>query len=206
MKMLPMSALIARIGAASTPASPASAMPKPNTGVTQRPTLMPRARERSAFSVEARTIMPTRVLVSSNHTPTQTSDGEDGHEDLVLRQAQTGRSPPALEPGGQLVRQPRDAVATLDEVDEEQRDAEGQQEVVERVEPQQPAHEQPLHQHAEPEHQHRHDRQRRPRSRGRLRRAGPRRRPRRACSRRRGQKLTTPRTPKITARPRAASA
>ena len=48
-------------------------MPKPNTGVTQRLTLMPRARDRSASSVEARTIMPTRVLVSTSQTATQTT-------------------------------------------------------------------------------------------------------------------------------------
>ena len=34
---------------------------------------MPRARVRSAFSVEARTIMPTRVRVSTNHTTAHTS-------------------------------------------------------------------------------------------------------------------------------------
>jgi len=73
MKLPPMSAVIARNGAASTPASPASAMPKPNTGVTQRLTLMPRARLRSASSVAARTIMPIRVPVSSAHTARQTS-------------------------------------------------------------------------------------------------------------------------------------
>ena len=48
-------------------------MPKPNTGVTQRPTLMPRARVRSASSVAARTIMPTRVRVMTSQTSTQTS-------------------------------------------------------------------------------------------------------------------------------------
>ena len=68
-----MSAVTARNGAASTPARPARAMPKPNTGVTQRPTLMPSARVRSASSVAARTIMPTRVRVMASQTSTQTT-------------------------------------------------------------------------------------------------------------------------------------
>ena len=175
-------------GRRSTPASPASAMPKPNTGVTQRPTLMPRARERSASSVEARTIMPTRVLVSSSQT-------RDADERARRRPRRPGRSTgrhrpivdPALEPGGQLVRQRRDAVAALDQVDEHQREAEGQQEVVERVEPEQPAA-----RAAAPSARRtrtsatgtisRAD----PEAEAELRRAGPPRRPRRACSRRRG--------------------
>ncbi len=69
----PISGLTARIGAASTPASPASAMPKPKTGVTQRPTSMPNARVSSGRSVAARTTMPTRVRASSHHTATQSS-------------------------------------------------------------------------------------------------------------------------------------
>ena len=63
----------ARIGAASTPASPASAMPNPNTGVTHRRTSMPSARVSSGRSVDARTITPTRVFVSTSHTSTDTT-------------------------------------------------------------------------------------------------------------------------------------
>ena len=44
-----------------TPGEPGQGDAEPNTGVTQRPTLMPRALVRSASSVAARTIMPTRV-------------------------------------------------------------------------------------------------------------------------------------------------
>ena len=54
----PISGLTARIGAASTPASPARAIPNPNTGVTHRPTSMPSARVSSGRSVAARTTMP----------------------------------------------------------------------------------------------------------------------------------------------------
>ena len=73
MKKLPMSAFTEPVGARSTPASPARAMPNPKTGVTQRLTLIPRARDRSASSVDARTIMPTRVLVMTSQTPRQTT-------------------------------------------------------------------------------------------------------------------------------------
>src|SRR6266545_1758548 len=72
MRSAPMSGLTARIGAARTPAKPARATPKPNTGVTQRPTLMPSARVSSGRSVAARTTMPTRLWVSAYHTATQT--------------------------------------------------------------------------------------------------------------------------------------
>src|SRR5439155_8884509 len=44
MSSLPMSGETFRMGAASTPPSAASATPKPNTGVTQRSTLIPSAR------------------------------------------------------------------------------------------------------------------------------------------------------------------
>ncbi len=73
MRSEPISGLTARIGAASTPANAASAIPNPNTGVTQRPTSMPSARDNSGFSVAARTIIPTRVRVSTTHTAPHTS-------------------------------------------------------------------------------------------------------------------------------------
>ena len=73
MRSAPISGLIARIGAASTPASPARATPNPKTGVTHNPTLMPIARVSSGRSVAARTTIPTRVRVISSHTPAQTA-------------------------------------------------------------------------------------------------------------------------------------
>ena len=155
MKKLPMSAVTEPVGARSTPASPASAMPNPNTGVTQRLTLMPSARDRSASSVEARTIMPTRVLVSTSQTARQTTIEKTAANSWYVDSDTAPSGDPAVEPGRQLVGQPGDAVLALDQVDEQQREPEGEQEVVERVEPQQPLDEQPLHQHAEQEHRDR---------------------------------------------------
>ena len=77
--------MTARIGAASTPASPASATPKPNTGVTQRPDVDAEGPGQLGRSVAARTTMPTRVRVSSSQTRTQTTTANAEHEDLVGR-------------------------------------------------------------------------------------------------------------------------
>jgi hypothetical protein len=48
-------------------------MPNPNTGVIQRRTSMPSDWVSSARSVDARTIMPTRVRVSTSHTSTDSA-------------------------------------------------------------------------------------------------------------------------------------
>ena len=73
MSSLPIRGETFRMGAASTPPSAASATPKPNTGVTQRSTLIPSARVSSGRSVEARTIIPSRVLSMTYHTAMHTT-------------------------------------------------------------------------------------------------------------------------------------
>ena len=162
MKLLPISAVMARAGAASTPASPASAMPKPNTGVTQRPTLIPRARVRSGASVAARTIMPMRVCVSSRPTATHTTTEKRQANTEYVERVRLPQLELAVEAGRHRVGQARRRRTSLDRLDEHERQPEGEQEVVERVERQQPAHEQPLHEHPEAEHEDRHDDERDP--------------------------------------------
>ncbi len=61
------------MGAARTPASPASAEPKPNTAVTQSDTSMPKARVMVGFSVQARITAPTRVRSMTNQFSEQTT-------------------------------------------------------------------------------------------------------------------------------------
>src|SRR5437899_653225 len=73
MSSLPISGETLRIGAARTPPSAASMTPKPNTGVTQRSTLIPSARVSSGRSVAARTIIPSRVRSMTYQTATQTT-------------------------------------------------------------------------------------------------------------------------------------
>ena len=73
MSSLPINGETFRIGAARTPPSAASATPKPNTGVTQRSTLIPSARVSSGRSVAARTIIPSRVRSMTYQTATQTT-------------------------------------------------------------------------------------------------------------------------------------
>ncbi len=69
----PMRGETLRMGAASTPASAASATPNAKTPVTQRSIGMPSARVSSGRSVAARTTMPRRVRSIANQTPTATT-------------------------------------------------------------------------------------------------------------------------------------
>src|SRR2546428_2996672 len=69
----PMSGDTLRMGAASTPASAASAIPNAKTPVIQRSTSMPSARVSSVRSVAARTTMPRRVRSMTYQTATQTA-------------------------------------------------------------------------------------------------------------------------------------
>jgi hypothetical protein len=55
------------VGAASTPASAATATPKPNVTVTSRRTSIPSARAITGFSVAARMRAPTAVRSITNH-------------------------------------------------------------------------------------------------------------------------------------------
>jgi hypothetical protein len=84
-------------------------------------------------------------------------DGEETGEELVGREVEAAHGDLAAEPGGNLVGQTRHAVPQLHGLDEDEREAEGEQEVVERVEVEQPPHEQPLHEDAEQEHDDRHE-------------------------------------------------
>ena len=61
------------MGAAKTPASPASAAPNPKTAVIQSDTSMPNARVMVGFSVQARTTAPTRVRSMTNQVSTHTT-------------------------------------------------------------------------------------------------------------------------------------
>src|SRR2546421_13053587 len=59
------------MGAARTPARPASAEPNPNTAVTHNETSMPKARVMVGFSVQARMTAPTRVRSMMNQVSEQ---------------------------------------------------------------------------------------------------------------------------------------
>ena len=61
------------MGAARTPARPASAAPNPKTAVTHKETSMPKARVMVGFSVQARTTAPTRVRSMTNQVRPQMS-------------------------------------------------------------------------------------------------------------------------------------
>ena len=106
--------------------------------------------------------MPMRVLVMQQADGETDDDGEDAREDRVDREVDAADRHLAAETRGDLVGQPGDAVALLDRLDDDEREAEGEQEVVERVELEQPSHEQALHEHPEAEHDDRHDHEGRP--------------------------------------------
>ncbi len=72
-RLLPINGCTCRIGAARTPANPASATPKPYVKVTINGTLTPNASVSGAFSVPARSKAPSLVRSMTYQVPKHTT-------------------------------------------------------------------------------------------------------------------------------------
>ena len=134
------------IGASSTPASAASATPTPNVSVTSR-RVRCRTRARARVLRRGTDARPDRRPLDES-TPTAQIASDDDHEQLVRRVDREAEVVAAGERVGREYGDPSGPANSRIVLDHEHQ-REGQQQVVDRIEPVEPAQQRRLEQHAE---------------------------------------------------------